>query len=61
MFDLQALTTDGSQFVKKLRDYFLTIGENTIELTTTLVVMVLVPGLIYFAAVTSQEMNRYPF
>jgi O-antigen/teichoic acid export membrane protein len=42
MFDLQRLTTDGSQFVKKLKDYFLTIGESTIELTTTLVVMVLV-------------------
>jgi O-antigen/teichoic acid export membrane protein len=42
MLDLQELTTDGSQFIKKLKDYFLTIGESTIELTTALVVMVLV-------------------
>ena len=42
MLDLQGLTTDGPQFVKKLRDYFLTIGESTIELTTALVVMVMV-------------------
>lgn len=42
MIDLQALTADGSYFVKKLRDYFLTIGESTIALTTNLVVMVLV-------------------
>jgi len=42
MSNIQALTTDGSDFFKKLRDYFLTIGEGTIELTINLVVMVLV-------------------
>ena len=42
MVDLQRLAVDGPQYVKKLKDYFLTIGESTIELTITLVVMVLV-------------------
>lgn len=55
MSNLQALTTNGSDFVKKLRDYFPTIGEGTFELAINLVVMVLVPGLIFFAAITAQE------
>jgi O-antigen/teichoic acid export membrane protein len=42
MVDLQKFTSDGPQVVKKLRDYFFSIGESTIELTITLVVMVLV-------------------
>jgi len=42
MFNLQALTSDGSRFVNKLRDYFLTVSEGTVELTINLVVMVLV-------------------
>ncbi len=42
MLDLQKLSTDGSGFIKKLKDYFLTVGEGTVELTINLVVMVLV-------------------
>ena len=42
MLDLQTLSTDGTGFFKKLRDYFLTVGEGTVELIINLVVMVLV-------------------
>ncbi|UCG05582.1 MAG: oligosaccharide flippase family protein, partial [Desulfobacterales bacterium] len=42
ILDLQTLSTDGSGFIKKLKDYFLTVGEGTVELTINLVVMVLV-------------------
>ena len=42
MLDLQTLSTDGAGFIKKLRDYCLTVGEGTVELTINLVVMVLV-------------------
>ena len=42
MPELQKLATDRVGFFKKLRDYFLTIGEGTVELAINLVVMVLV-------------------
>ena len=42
MLDLKTLSADGSVFTKKLKEYFLTVGEGTVELTINLVVMVLV-------------------
>ena len=42
MLDLKTLLADGSVFTKKLKEYFLTVGEGTVELTINLVVMVLV-------------------
>ncbi|MGD8761569.1 MAG: oligosaccharide flippase family protein [Desulfobacteraceae bacterium] len=42
MLDLKTLSPDGSGFIKKIREYFLTVGEGTVELTINLVVMVLV-------------------
>jgi O-antigen/teichoic acid export membrane protein len=42
MLDLKTFPADGFGFIKKLREYFLTVGEGTVELTINLVVMVLV-------------------
>lgn len=42
MLDLKTVSTDGMDFIKKLKQYFLTVGEGTVELTINLVVMVLV-------------------
>jgi O-antigen/teichoic acid export membrane protein len=42
MLDLKTLSADGSVFTKKLKEYFLTVGEGTVELTINLAVMVLV-------------------
>ena len=42
MLDLKTLPADGFGFIKKIKEYFLTVGEGTVELTINLAVMVLV-------------------
>ena len=42
MLDLKTLSTDGMDFIKKLKEFFLTVGEGAVELIINLVVMVLV-------------------